>query len=122
METTLLNNPTIKRAGIFGLGDPVKEYACVNFNPHLDEMSVLARSFADPRRIVAGGIKLEGETYVCVMSNANTIRGRSQKRGCVAMKTHRCVIVAVYDEAAKSSNSAMGSVMKLANYLTAHNF
>ena len=122
VDNALLSNHAIKRAGIFGVVGSVKDYACVNFAPLIEEVNVLADAFADPRHVVANGLKMEGDTYVCLMTNSNTIRARLANKGLVAAKTHRCVVVVVYEDVAKYSNSVMTTVAKLANYLTAHDF
>ena len=128
VDNALVAHSAISKAGIFGINVAVdrnahcvEKWASNNFDPSSEELKVVLTSFIDPHLIVAHGLYLEGVKYVCLSTNTSTILGKRSASGCVAIKTARCIIIAIYDSS-KNAQNALCAVIRLADYLRANEF
>lgn len=125
IDSGLINHGCIVKAGIYGINtaqDKCILWASHEFEPSDEELITLSKSFIDPETIVANGIFLENEHYICMGTDTFLVHGKRTGFGCVAAKTSKCLVVAVYEAPSKNATHAICVVNQLAEYLKTNAF
>ncbi|CAN3355245.1 profilin [Diutina catenulata] len=86
-----------------------------------EEITAIAKAYADPAELQAHGLNVAGEPYLLLRSDDRSIYGRGKGKdkdltGVIAVKTKQAILVAHYPQGVVA-NEATIIVEKLADYL-----
>eukprot|EP01119_Soliformovum_irregulare_P013491 TRINITY_DN3592_c0_g1_i2.p1 TRINITY_DN3592_c0_g1~~TRINITY_DN3592_c0_g1_i2.p1 ORF type:complete len:127 (-),score=36.55 TRINITY_DN3592_c0_g1_i2:81-461(-) len=115
VDNNLVGSKHCSKAAIHGL-DGGKWATSPGFTVSPTEAKTLIGGFKDPSGLRASGIHLSGTKYLCIRADDRSIYGKKGATGSVAVKTGKCVLVALYDESTQPGQCAT-VVEKLADYL-----
>lgn len=92
-----------------------------NFQLAQDEISSIAKGYADPSHLQAHGLHVQGQKYFLLRADERSIYGKQDAEGVVAVKTKQAILVAHYP-AGVVAGEATALVEKLADYLISVNY
>lgn len=86
-----------------------------------EEEKILIAGFGNPANASATGITANGVKYFTLKADARSIYGKHGDGGVVAVKTHKAILIGVYD-AKLQPGAAANVIEKLADYLIDQDF
>jgi len=118
VDQSLIGTGNIDKALIAGLDGTIWA-ASAGFTIPPAELKVIIDSFedkSDPKKVIAEGIKVNGEKYMTIDSDSDSLKTKKGKEGLVAAKTVQAVLVGHHGPDVQTTN-AFSSVAELQDYL-----
>ncbi|KAF2274112.1 Profilin/allergen [Westerdykella ornata] len=118
VDQSLLGTGNIDKALIAGLDGTVWAHSA-GFSIPPAELKVIIDSFSDtsnPPKIVSEGIKVNGEKYMTISADNESLKAKKGKEGLVAAKTVQAVLIGHHNEEI-TTPAAFNSVVELQEYL-----
>lgn len=87
-----------------------------NFNLSPNEIKKLAEGFRNAASFFATGISLNGQKYLTIKADGQSVYGKKGAGGAICVKTSSAIIIGIYDDKLQPGNAA-NIVEKLGDYL-----
>ncbi|GME83587.1 unnamed protein product [Ambrosiozyma monospora] len=110
----LIATGKLDKAGIYGLDG--SEWATSNLKLAASEAQELIQGFTDPSNLYSTGLHIEGKKNVCLKAEPESIYGKLDAEGIIAVKTKQAVLVAHYPAGVQAGEAAK-IVEQLGEYL-----
>ncbi|RKP32520.1 Profilin/allergen [Metschnikowia bicuspidata] len=118
---SLISTGKINKAAIFSAGGHSLWAESGSFSIASKEIKEIAAGFADPSRMQANGLHIEGEKYFLLRADERSIYGKHDDHGIICVSTKQAILIAHYPSGVQAQE-ATAVVEKLADYLISLNY
>ncbi|KAF2747310.1 Profilin/allergen [Sporormia fimetaria CBS 119925] len=118
VDQSLVGTGNIDKAVIVGLDGTVWA-STEGFSIPPAELKVILDSFddkSDPKKVIVEGLKVNGEKYMTISADEDSLKAKKGKEGLVVAKTNQAVLIGHHPEDIQT-NVANSSVAELQEYL-----
>jgi len=119
VDQSLVGTGNIDKAIICDITGKTIWATTAGFSIPESEMKVIADSFndkGDPKTVVKNGVHINGEKFITLDSDAESLKAKKGKEGIVAIKTTQALLIGHHPADVQTTN-AYSSVAELAEYL-----
>ncbi|KAF2203405.1 Profilin/allergen [Delitschia confertaspora ATCC 74209] len=119
VDQSLVGTGNIDKAVICDVTGATIWAASPGFTIPQDELKVIADSFTDksnPKHVIEKGIHVNGEKYMTIDANDDSLKAKKGKEGIVVMKTAQALLIGHHPAEVQTTN-AFTSVAELGDYL-----
>lgn len=116
IDQSLVGSGNVDLGLICDINDQTIWASSDGFSLSPEELKAIAESFKDASKVQEAGIKINGEKYMYVRSDDDSLTAKKGKEGVVAHKTEKAIVVAHHDSETQTTN-AFSTVAELADYL-----
>jgi len=118
VDQSLVGTGNIDKAVIIGLDGTVWA-SSAGFSIPANELKVIIDSFddkSDPKKVISEGVKVNGEKYMTIDSDSDSLKTKKGKEGLVAVKTSQAILIGHHGTDV-TTPAAFNTVFELGEYL-----
>jgi len=116
VDQSLVGTGNIDKAIICDVTGKTIWATTAGFSVSEGERKVIADSFRDSKPVFEHGVHINGEKFMTVGVDENSLKAKKGKEGIVAIKTTQALLIG-YHSADVQTTNAFNSVAELAEYL-----
>jgi len=116
IDTSLVGTGTVNEAAIFSKDGKDSWAVSSGFKITPDEIKSIIAGFANADPLWAEGFRVNGEKYMLIRADENSVIGKKGKEGIIAVRTKQALIIAHHPEDVLTQ-SCTNTVESLATYL-----